>query len=125
MSGIIIRSKHGDFTGELDTSAVSDTIWLSLPRKFQTNMLGCMMYFECPIDVKVEGERVTQLKKGDIAYWPKVGALCFFYGPTPLSGEDKEPVAPFPVVKIGELTGEFDGLDNVGDRQTITIDRNF
>ena len=125
MSGILIKSKHGDYTGELDTSAVSDTIWLSLPKKFQTNMLGCMMYFECPIDVDVKGERITHLKKGDIAYWPKVGALCFFFGPTPMSGEDGDPVSPRPVVKIGELTGDYDDFESIGDRQMITIERNF
>ena len=125
MSGILIKTKCGDFTGELDTSAVSDTIWLSLPRKFQTNMLGSMMYFECPTDVDAKGEAVTHLRKGDIAYWPKVGALCFFYGPTPMSGEDGEPVSPRPVIKIGELTGDYEGLDDVGDRQPITLERAF
>jgi hypothetical protein len=102
-----------------------DTIWLSLPQKFYINMLGSMIYFECPLDCPIEGEQVTRLRKGDIAYWPKAKALCFFFGPTPLSGSDGEPVSPYPVIVIGRLTGDYAGLEDAGDRQKITIDRSY
>ena len=123
MTGIVIRTIKGDFTGDLDHSPISDAIWLSLPQKFYINMLGSMIYFECPVDCPLDGERVTKLRKGDIAYWPKANALCFFFGPTPLSGDDSEPVAPYPVIVIGRLTGEYSGLEDAGDRQRITLDR--
>lgn len=125
MSKILIKARSGDFTGELDSSAVSDTIWLSLPRFFDINMLGSMIYFECPVDVDVKGEQITKMRTGDIAYWPKANAVCLFFGPTPLSGDDGEPVAPYPVVKIGELTGEYSALEDAGDRQRIRIERAF
>lgn len=123
MTGIVIRTIKEDFTGDLDHSPISDAIWLSLPQKFYINMLGSMIYFECPVDCPLDGERVTKLRKGDIAYWPKANALCFFFGPTPLSGDDGEPVAPYPVIIIGRLTGEYSGLEDAGDRQRITLDR--
>ena len=123
MTGIVIRTIKGDFTGDLDHSPISDAIWLSLPQKFYINMLGSMIYFECPVDCPLDGERVTKLRKGDIAYGPKANALCFFFGPTPLSGDDGEPVAPYPVIVIGRLTGEYSGLEDAGDRQRITLDR--
>ncbi len=125
MSGIVIRTIKGEFTGELGDNTISDTIWLSLPRKFYINMLGSMIYFECPLDCPIEGEQVTRLRKGDIAYWPKAKALCLFFGPTPLSGEDGEPVSPYPVIVIGRLTGDYAGLEDAGDRQKITIDRSY
>ena len=123
MTGIVIRTIKGDFTGDLDHSPISDAVWLSLPQRFYINMLGSMIYFECPVDCPLDGERVTKLRKGDIAYWPKANALCFFFGPTPLSGDDGEPVAPYPVIVIGRLTGEYSGLEDAGDRQRITLDR--
>lgn len=125
MSGIRIRTRNADVLAELDGSDVSNAIWLSLPFRAQTNMLGSQIYFEMAVDAKVEGELRTVFEKGDIAYWPKVEALCIFYGPTPLSGEDGRPVSRYPLVKIGELKGEYSVLDEAGDRQNITLERAF
>ena len=95
MSKIIIRTRNGEFQGELDDSDISNTIWLSSPIAVETNMLGGMVYSELPLDSIMPKEgRTTELEIGDIAYWPGPGARCIFYGPTPLSGEDGKPVAP-------------------------------
>lgn len=123
MSGIVIRTINGEFTGELDNGSIPDTVWLSLPKTFYINMLASMIYFEFPLECPIEGEQVTKLKKGDIAYWPKANALCFFFGPTPLSDDDGQPVAPYPVIVIGRLTGDYAGLEDAGDRQRIILDR--
>lgn len=124
MSDIVIRTRTGVFEAELDTSDISNEIWLALPFSNYTNMLGDEIYFEFPLDSRMPEEgRVTVLEKGDIAYWPKVGAFCIFFGPTPLSGEDGKPVSKFPVIKIGKLKGDYSDLENAGDRQRITIDR--
>ena len=123
MSGITIRTIKGEFAGELDDSPISDAIWLSLPKTVYINMLASMIYFEFPVDCPLDGKQVTKLHKGDIAYWPKANALCFFFGPTPLSGEDGEPVAPYPVIVIGRLKGDCSGLEDAGDRQRVILDR--
>lgn len=123
MSGIVIRTINGEFTGELDNGSIPDTVWLSLPKTVYINMLASMIYFEFPLDCPIEGELVTKLNKGDIAYWPKANALCFFFGPTPLSGDDGQPVAPYPVIVIGKLTGDYAGLEDAGDRQRMILDR--
>ena len=122
MGKIIVRTRNGDFPGEIDDSDISNTIWLSAPITVETNMLGGMVYAELPLDSILPKEgRVTKLETGDIAYWPGPGAICFFYGPTPLSGEDGEPVAPFPVIKIGKMIGDCSKMDEAGDRQRLTI----
>lgn len=123
MSGIVIRTINGVYAGELDDGPISDTLWLSLPKTYYINMLGSMIYFECPLDCPKDGERVTKLSKGDIAYWPKANALCLFFGPTPLSGEDGQPVAPYPVIVIGRLKGDYAGLEDAGDRQRMILER--
>ena len=89
MSGLSVRTRSGVFPAELDDSDISNAIWLSLPLELTSNMLGGMIYCECPLSAVMPKEgRVTELEVGDIAYWPGPGALCFFFGPTPLSGED-------------------------------------
>ena len=124
MLNISIRTRNADIQAELDDSDISNAIWFALPFRNTINMLGDEIYFEFPLnDVEMKGEQVTVLDVGDIAYWPKVGAFCIFFGPTPLSGEDGKPVSRYPVIKIGKLKGEFDDLEFAGDRQKITIDR--
>lgn len=122
MSDLTVRTRAGDFPAELDGSDISNAIWLSLPLGMETNMLGGMIYCECPLYAVMPKEgRVTELDVGDIAYWPGPGAFCIFYGPTPLSGEDGRPVAPFPVIRIGRMVGDCSALEGAGDRQRITL----
>ncbi len=122
MSRIEIRTRNGVFSGELDDSDISNAIWLSKPISLEINMMSGMIYGELPLEAIVPKEgRTTSLETGDIAYWPGPGAFCIFYGPTMLSGEDGNPVAPYPVVKIGKMIGDCSGLDGAGDRQKITI----
>lgn len=126
MSKIVIRTRNGEFQGELDDSDISNTIWLSSPIAVETNMLGGMVYSELPLDSIMPKEgRTTELEIGDIAYWPGPGALCIFYGPTPLSGENGKPVAPYPVIKIGKMTCDCSELEHAGDRQRMTILSSF
>lgn len=122
MSRMTVRTRTGEFPAELDDSDISNAIWLSLPFSMETNMLGGMLYCECPLEAIMPKEgRTTRLETGDIAYWPGPGAFCIFYGSTPLSGEDGEPVSPYPVIKIGKMIGDCSGLEDAGDRQKITL----
>ena len=125
MSKILIKTRKGNFTGELDQSDISNAIWLSLPFVANINMLGSEIFFEYPVDCDKKGEQTTKMKTGDIAYWPKANAMCLFFGPTPLSDNDSEPVSPYPVIKIGKLTGDFSDLEYAGDRTKITIEKMF
>ena len=125
-SRITVRTRNGEYPGELDGSDISNAIWLSNRLTVEINMLGGMMYGELPLDVILPKEgRTTKLETGDIAYWPGPDAFCIFFGPTPLSGEDGQPVAPYPVIKIGKMIGDCSGLEDAGDRQKITILQSF
>ena len=125
MSRIRIVTAEGEYFAELDDSDISNAIWLFLPFKTEANMLGGEIYFELPISPYVPKEnRVTVLEECDVAWWPGPNALCFFFGPTPLSGEDGKPVSPFPVVKIGKLEN-WKGLENTGDRRRILMEKAF
>lgn len=124
MKQIVIRTRNDSFTGTLDDSALSDAIWLSLPFHATTNMLSSEIYFEFPLtDIGISGEEVTVLDAGDIAYWPRAHALCLFFGPTPLSGDDGRPVSKYPVIKIGRIDGDCSSMEDAGDRQRITIEQ--
>lgn len=122
MSEMTVRTRSGAFPAELDDSDISNAIWLSLPFSMEINMLSGMIYCECPLSAILPKEgRVTKLDTGDIAYWPGPGAFCIFYGPTPLSGEDGKPVSPYPVIKIGRMTGDCSDLEHSGDGQKLSL----
>jgi len=125
VSLIRIRTRNAEYTAELDDSDISNTIWLSLPFKAQTNMLGNQIYFEMPLDANIKGETSNIFDVGDIAYWPKVNAVCIFFGPTPFSGEDGRPVSKFPLIKIGKVLGDCSEMEDAGDRQRITLEQSF
>jgi len=126
MNNIIIRTRNAEFKAELDDSDISNAIWLSGPYKLDINMLGSMIYAELPLDVLLPKEgRITKLEVGDIAYWPGPGAICIFFGPTPLSGEDRKPVAPYEVIRIGRIVGDCSAMEDAGDRQRLIIEPAF
>ena len=124
MSNIVIRTRNGVYNAELDGSDISNDIWLSLPFRASINMLGSQIYFEMKTNVEVVGD-ATVFDVGDIAYWPKANALCLFFGPTPLSGEDGLPVSAFPLKKIGRILSDCKSMDEAGDRMTIALERSF
>ncbi len=126
MNKIIIRTRTANFEAQLDDSDISNAIWLDSPHKLDINMLGSMIYCELPLNVILPKESRTQdMEVGDIAYWPGPGAFCIFFGPTPLSGEDGKPIAPYPMIKIGKVIGDCSEMENAGDRQRLTIEQSF
>lgn len=127
MSTIKITTRNSMFHAKLNSSDISNEIWLSLPFKGDINMFGGEMYFEYPVTCPIDkSKEVTVLEKGDIAYWPKAQAVCIFFGPTPYSGEDGKPVSKFPVIKIGSIIeDDCSELENAGDRTRILLEQDF
>jgi hypothetical protein len=125
MSGIRIRTRNGEYAAELDGSDISNAIWLSLPFTSRINMIEGMIYFEMPVDYADPEKLIKKLDIGDIAYWPGVGALCIFYGATPLSGDDGLPVSHYNVTRIGRVIDDCSSMGSAGDRQPIVIEKMF
>ena len=124
MSRIVIRTRNGVYNAELDGSDLSNDIWLSLPFRASINMLGSQIYFEMMTNIEIDGDS-TVFDSGDIAYWPEANALCLFFGPTPLSGDDGRPVSAFPLKKIGRILDDCGSMAEAGDRMNITLERSF
>lgn len=96
---------HEKVAIELDDSQSPKTVRAiigSLPIKVTINRWGDELYTdETPVRVEEEnGKSVVKLL--DVAYWPEGSALCFFYGPTPVSKQSK--IMPYsPVNIIGRI----------------------
>jgi len=86
---------------ELDDSSSPRTVQAiieNLPIIVTINRWGDELYTgETSVKVKEENAKsVVDLM--DVAYWPEGNALCFFYGPTPISEPDR--IVPYSPVNI-------------------------
>ncbi len=80
------------------------TIMRSLPLEGHAHLLGqSILYFETAIDSGIERAR-TEFKKGDVAFLPSSGSICFFITDV-TSGKTMTP--------IGKLSENIDALKDV------------
>ena len=91
---------------ELDESLSPKTfqaIVNHLPIDVKINRWGEELYTDpTTIDVEKGDNAKTQVNELDVAYWPEGRAICLFYGPTPISKNDKI-LAYSPVNIVGKI----------------------
>jgi hypothetical protein len=88
----------------------------------ETHKWGQELYTDnTQIAIQEENAR-AEVNLMDVAYWPEDGALCLFYGPTPIS-KDGDKILPYsPVNVVGRIL--FDGnniIDRVKDTTKVVI----
>ena len=94
-----------DINIELDDSQSPSTtraIIAALPIEMTVEIWGDEIYSSA-IPVKADEENAkSKVELYDVAYWPQGSALCFFFGPTPIS--KKGEIVPYsPVNVIGTI----------------------
>jgi hypothetical protein len=88
------------------------TIMRSLPLEGNSHLLGkSIVYFETSVDSGIERAR-TEFKKGDVAFLPSTGSLCFFVG----NAESAKTMT-----LIGKFFDEKDELKNVKSGDVLRI----
>ena len=88
------------------------TIMRSLPLEGHAHLLGkSILYFETTIDSGIERAR-TEFKKGDVAFLPSSGSICFFIADV-VSGKTMTP--------IGKLIDNIDALKDVKSGDVFCI----
>jgi hypothetical protein len=92
---------------ELDDSYSPKTVRAiidKMPIRTTINRWGDELYTdETPVKVGEENAK-SAVSLMDVAYWPKGSALCFFYGPTPISSKKQGQILPYsPVNVVGRI----------------------
>jgi hypothetical protein len=96
-------------------------IWDSLPIETRTNTWGEEIYFNIPVEIKLENEKET-VEMGDIAYWPPGTAFCIFFGKTPVSkGDEIRPASAVNV--IGKICADPKIFKKVKSGDNILIEK--
>lgn len=86
-----------------------------LPLEISMNVWGEELYTDkTPVDVGPENSK-SLVEQMDVAYWPEGGAICLFFGPTPVSGAGEiRPYSPVNVMGKIRSTGKVH-LESVCD----------
>ena len=60
-----------------------------LPLSATVNTWGEEIYFSIPVHLDQEADAREEVEPGELGYWPVGNAFCIFFGPTPVSSDDK------------------------------------
>ena len=124
MRRINITAASGDsliaeLTGENPVTA--KTVWERLPIEGKANTWGDEIYFTIHVTCNLENPREL-VDVGDVAYWPPGEAICFFFGPTPISGDGEiHPASPVNV--FAKIVNNVKLLKLVRSGETLRIER--
>lgn len=118
----IITKATGGILAELfEGSKTAGEIWEKLPFEGIVNTWGEEIYFEIPVKVELENGK-QEVEIGDIGYWAEGGAMCIFFGPTPISEGDK-PKAYTKVKVFARIIGDVKVFRKVRDREKIWVEK--
>jgi hypothetical protein len=122
MNKIMINFENLAFQAELNDSPTSKEIWMQLPLESRVNTWGEEIYFEIPVDMPQEPDAQEILSVGDLGYWPVGQAICIFFGPTPVS-TDERPRAYSPVNSLGRILSDCEGLKSIQNQEKVRLER--
>ena len=107
---------------ELGTSATAVKILEVLPFESTANTWGDEIYFTIPVAMQQEPDARAEVEIGELAYWPMGKAFCIFFGPTPMS-RDEKPRAYSPVSVFGRVKGDATVLKGIANGARIRVNR--
>ena len=107
---------------ELTDNATAREIWNALPIQSDVNTWGDEIYFRIPLKIPEAPDARADVQVGTVGYWPAGQALCVFFGPTPVSTDDR-PRAASPVNVCGHVIGDASVLRKVKDGTGIKVER--
>ena len=119
---ITISTEDVTVDAELGTNATAVKILEALPFESIVNTWGEEIYFNIPVTVKQAPDARAEVDIGDLAYWPTGAAFCIFFGPTPISRNNK-PRAYSPVNVFGRILGDAAALKNIASGARIRVAR--
>jgi len=124
MGNNIITISVEDLTvdAELVTSATAIKILETLPFESTVNTWGDEIYFTIPVAMQQEPDARAEVEIGELAFWPMGKAFCIFFGPTPVS-RDEKPRAYSPVNVFGRVLGDATAFKGIANGARIRVNR--
>jgi hypothetical protein len=120
MHKILISFETISFEATLNESPTAGAIWEALPIEGRATTWGEEIYFEIPVEMPQEDDARQEVEVGELGYWPVGKAFCIFFGPTPVS-TDERPRAYSPVNIIGEVLADHSQLKEIKDGERVKV----
>ena len=122
MNQIVIVAGSLRVEAELNDGLTARQIWAALPIQGNASTWGDEIYFEIPVVVGQEPDARAGVEVGELGYWPVGHAFCIFFGPTPVSTDDR-PRAYSPVNSLGRVLGDATVFRAVKSGTAVQIER--
>ncbi len=122
MLKIVIEAGSVTVEAELNDSQTAQQIGEALPIEGTANIWGDEIYFEISVVAAQAPDARAQVEVGELGYWPVGHAFCVFFGPTPVS-TDERPRAYSPVNILGRVSGDATQFRAVRDGATVRLSR--
>jgi hypothetical protein len=119
---IMITAGSVSMEAELNEGQTARQIWAALPIEGSANTWGDEIYFDIPVVAAQESDARADVEVGELGYWPVGHAFCIFFGPTPVS-RDERPRAYSPVNVVGRVSGDATRFRAVGSGTTVRIEQ--
>ena len=120
MKKIDISVENITISAELNNTYTAQRIYEILPIEGIVNTWGDEIYWEIPLKLELEPDARANVEVGTLAYWPSGSAFCIFFGPTPVSTDEK-PRAYSPVNIFGYILGDSTELKTISSGTKIRI----
>ena len=122
MNKIVIVAGSLRVEAELNDGPTARQIWAALPIEGSASTWGDEIYFEIPVVAGQEPDARAGVEVGELGYWPVGHAFCIFFGPTPVSTDDR-PRAYSPVNILGRVLGDATVFRAVKSGTAVQIER--
>jgi len=122
VNAITISAGDISLPAELNDSSTAQQVWNSLPIQGTAHVWGDEIYFEVPVRVAQSPDARAEVEVGELGYWPVGHAFCIFFGPTPVS-TDERPRAYSPVNILGRVLGDATRFRRVREGTSVEIVR--
>jgi hypothetical protein len=119
---IVIEAGSVRMEAELNDSPTARQIGEALPIEGSANLWGDEIYFEIPVVAAQEADARALVEVGTLGYWPVGHAFCIFFGPTPVS-TDERPRAYSPCNVLGQVSGDATLFRKVRNGETVILSR--
>lgn len=107
-------------TLSLNNNKITSNIEDVVPFESRVSTWGGEIYFPVPVDAEPETLTKT-VTVGDVAFWHEGKSLAIFFGPTPMSEDNGQPVPADDVEVIGEVVDGLNILDHFEAGQDLFV----
>ncbi len=121
MKTIKITLGSHECLAELYPTLTAEALYNRLPLEGKCTFWGKEVYFMVPLQLAQDADAREVVEVGELGFWPVGSAFCIFYGPTPVS-TDQRPRAYSAVNVFGRIIQNLEVLPQILPGEAIRVE---